>query len=135
MFSFHKNNYDYLSKELRSMYVEYEWINVWKKGTTIYVDIIASQEEKIDYKDDFSADIVAGKSGIINQYSVYNGEINIEVGIEENFEEDICKDNIEPEEEPLEEICTSIDINNINIEEERQDSPNNNQTSNYEHIQ
>jgi sporulation protein YqfD len=80
MFSFHKNNYDYLSKELRSMYVEYEWINVWKKGTTIYVDIIASQEEKIDYKDDFSADIVAGKSGIINQYSVYNGEINIEVG-------------------------------------------------------
>lgn len=62
-------------------------------------------------------------------------EINIEVGIEENIEEVICKDNIEPEEEPLEEISTSIDINNINIEEERQDSPNNNQTSNYEHIQ
>jgi hypothetical protein len=62
-------------------------------------------------------------------------EINIEIGIEENIEEDICKDNIEPDEEPLEEISTSIDINNINIEEERQDSSNNNQTSNYEHIQ
>ena len=42
-FSFHKNNYDFLSKELRSMYVEYEWINVSKKGTTVYVDIILNQ--------------------------------------------------------------------------------------------
>ena len=79
-FSFHKNNYDFLSKELRSMYVEYEWININKKGSSIYVDIIQNQDFKPLYEDDFSADIIAGKSGLITEYSVFNGDVNVEIG-------------------------------------------------------
>lgn len=72
-FSFHKNNYDYLSKELRSVFNEYEWISISKKGSTIYVEVEPTTTKDITKEEVIIGDIVASKSGIITEYRVYGG--------------------------------------------------------------
>ena len=72
-FSFHKNNYQDLSKNLRSTFYEYEWINVSKKGSTIYVTINTPQEFEQVIENNEMGDIVAKKSGMISEYKVFSG--------------------------------------------------------------
>ena len=71
-FSFHADNYDRLAKSLRKTFYEYEWINIKKEGTTIYVNI--SNEKKTTKKEELEDGyIVAKKAGIIKSFCVYNG--------------------------------------------------------------
>ena len=50
-FEFHKNNYQYLSKELRSVFNEYEWISISKKGSVIYVEVEPTTTKNIKKED------------------------------------------------------------------------------------
>lgn len=77
-FDFHKNNYDYLSKELRSVFSEYEWINVSKKGSTVYVEIEPTTTKDIKKEEIVIGDIIAKKSGMVTQYAVFGGDGLIE---------------------------------------------------------
>ena len=72
-FSFHKNNYKELSKNLRSTFNQYEWINVDKKGSTIIVTIEPTTTKDMDYTDLASGDIVAKKDGVVDSYIIFNG--------------------------------------------------------------
>lgn len=72
-FSFHKNNYQNLSKELRSVFSEYEWISISKKGSVVFVDIEPTTTKEITLEDDVTGDIVAKKSGMITEFAVFNG--------------------------------------------------------------
>lgn len=78
-FDFHKPNYQNLSKELRSVFSEYEWISLSKKGSVIYVDIEPTTTKEVTDDGKIVGDIVAKKSGIINEYVVFNGSSMIEV--------------------------------------------------------
>ena len=72
-FSFHKNNYQDLSKELRSVFNEYEWISINKKGSTVYVEIEPTTTKEIIEEDKTLGDIVAKKSGVVVEYAVFGG--------------------------------------------------------------
>ena len=72
-FSFHKNNYQDLSKNLRSTFFEYEWINVEKKGTKLLVTINTPNTDIIPTDSYEVGDIVAKKAGMISEYKVFNG--------------------------------------------------------------
>ena len=78
-FSFHKHNYQDLSKELRSVFNEYEWISISKKGSKIYVDIEPTTTKDVKLDDDIVGNIVASKSGIVTEYVVFNGKGQVEV--------------------------------------------------------
>ena len=73
-FEFHKNNYEYLSKELRSVFNEYEWISITKKGSVIYVEVEPTTSKEIGKIDNTPADIIASKSGIVYEYKTFNGK-------------------------------------------------------------
>lgn len=74
-FNFHKNNYDKISKELRSTFYEYEWINVYKKGTTIYVDINPTTTKDMVTESKNIGNIIAKKDGIITSFISYSGKL------------------------------------------------------------
>lgn len=76
-FNFHKNNYQDLAKNLRSVFNEYEWISVEKKGSVVYVTIEPTTVKKMEDEDDVKGDIVATKSGLVTEYKVFNGVTNI----------------------------------------------------------
>ena len=78
-FSFHKHNYQDLSKEIRSAFNEYEWISVSKKGSKIFVDIEPTTTKDIKIEDDITGSIVAIKSGMVSEYVVFNGTGMVEV--------------------------------------------------------
>ena len=78
-FSFHKHNYDELSRELRSVFSEYEWINVRKKGSTIFVDIEPTTTKEITPDDNMVGNIIAKKSGMVSEFVVFNGKGMVEV--------------------------------------------------------
>lgn len=77
-FSFHKNNYQDLSQNLRSTYFEYEWIEVSKKGSKLLVTINTPNEDKIEANDIKLGNIVAKKSGMVNSFRVFSGTSFIE---------------------------------------------------------
>ena len=78
-FSFHKHNYQELAKELRSVFSEYEWISISKKGSTIFVDIEPTTTKDVKDDDNLIGSIVAKKSGMITEYVVFNGSGMVEV--------------------------------------------------------
>ena len=78
-FSFHKPNWQDLSKELRSVFNEYEWISINKKGSTIYVEIEPTTTKENVNDDNISGDIVAKKSGMVTEFVVFNGDNLVEV--------------------------------------------------------
>lgn len=78
-FDFHKNNYQNLSKELRSVFNEYEWISIMKKGSKLYVEIEPTTTKEIVLDDNISGDIVAKKSGVITEFAVFNGSSDLNV--------------------------------------------------------
>ena len=76
-FNFIDEDFDALSKKIRSEHSEYEWIEVSKTGSKIYVTISNTHTSVI--KDDhISGDIIATKSGIIDSFRVYGGLGEIE---------------------------------------------------------
>ena len=72
-FSFHKNNYQDLSRDLRSVFNEYEWITINKKGSKIYVEIEPTTTKDIKSEDNISGDIIASKNAVINEYVIFSG--------------------------------------------------------------
>ena len=76
-FDFHKNNYQNLSKELRSVFNEYEWISISKKGSKLFVEIEPTTTKEITFDDKITGDIIAKKSGIITEFAVFNGSSNL----------------------------------------------------------
>ena len=78
-FSFHKHNYQDLSKEIRSVFNEYEWISISKKGSKIYVDIEPTTTKEINRDDDIVGSIIASKSGMVTEFVVFNGSGKVEV--------------------------------------------------------
>ena len=76
-FSFHKNNYQDLSKDLRSVFNEYEWISISKKGSIIYVEVEPTTTKEIKNEDDVIGDIVAKKSGMIMEYQIFGGSLMV----------------------------------------------------------
>ena len=60
-FSFHKNNYQDLSKNLRSTFNEYEWISISKKGSKILVTIEPTTTKNVEYENKEVGNIVAKK--------------------------------------------------------------------------
>lgn len=78
-FSFHKNNYQDLSKDLRSVFNEYEWINIKKKGSVIYVEIEPTTTKNVTEDDELVADIIAKKSGVINSFAIFNGSSTLSI--------------------------------------------------------
>ena len=78
-FDFHKNNYQDLAKELRSVFNEYEWISISKKGSKLFVEIEPTTTKEISFDDEVSGDIIAKKSGMITEFAVFNGSSNLSV--------------------------------------------------------
>ena len=76
-FDFHKNNYQNLSKDLRSVFNEYEWISISKKGSKLFVEIEPTTTKNITFDDEVTGNIVAKKSGIITEFAVFNGSSNL----------------------------------------------------------
>lgn len=76
-FNFHKDNYDTLSRNLRSTFYEYEWITVSKKGSTLYVNIepTTTSHEVVD--EGVNKNIIASKDGIIDRFYVFSGSSEI----------------------------------------------------------
>lgn len=74
-FDFHKNNYQYLSKELRSVFNEYEWINISKKGSKIYVEVEPTTTKENVIDEGLKGNIIAKKSGIVYEFAAFSGEL------------------------------------------------------------
>lgn len=72
-FSFHKNNYNDLAKNLRNAFNEYEWISIEKKGSVLNVTIEPSTTKNIVKDDVIIGNIVAKKDGMVESYMAFNG--------------------------------------------------------------
>jgi len=79
-FSFHNGNYEELSKDLRSIFNEYEWINVEKVGSVLKVEIEPTTTKDIPYENEVVGNIVARGRGIIEEFIIFNGVGNVNVG-------------------------------------------------------
>lgn len=72
-FTFHKNNYDKIAKDLRATYCEYEWISIEKKGSVVYINIEPTTTKEVKYDDGLIGNIIASKDGIVEEFVVFNG--------------------------------------------------------------
>ena len=72
-FNFIDVDYEKLSKELRLMYPNYEWINAYKDGNNIVVNI-NNLDDKLKDNVLSDGDIIAKKDGVISTFRVFNGK-------------------------------------------------------------
>ncbi len=76
---FYSGNLEDCAINLRRKYVNYQWISLEKKGTTIKVVINDFDENSVDQKQLVNGDIIATKDGVIKYYTIYRGGNNVEV--------------------------------------------------------
>ena len=73
-FSFMNLNYEAKGKELRSIFYEYEWISVSKKGSVIYVDVVNSGQTNNKDNDVVLGDLISKCDAMISSYMVFSGK-------------------------------------------------------------
>lgn len=76
-FDFISVDFEELSRELRTTYSNYEWIEIYKNGTTIVVNVNNALLNEEDTQA-VPGNIVAKCDGIIESFKVYQGKIQVE---------------------------------------------------------
>lgn len=78
-FKFADLDYESFSKKLRRKYLNYQWIEVTKKGSKVVVNITDFDDDRVSIKSETIGDIVASKDGVIRYFNIYQGGSNVEI--------------------------------------------------------
>lgn len=69
VFKYLKNDIEEINNQLKSKYYQYEWLNVYKKGINLIIELKPKDNYNIKEEDDKVGDLIAKEAGII--YSSY----------------------------------------------------------------
>jgi len=79
-FAFLKENLVNLNKDIRKNFYDYQWINVEKKGTVLYINITDDRTLINDENESKSKGLYSKYDSIVEGYYVESGTINVKIG-------------------------------------------------------